>query len=121
MSEHHLRRVEALIQNTQGFLYSVQRNEAPDLGAFDQRHAEHFEALRALGPIPLASPYMVQTRTRMLYLEELNTEMIKVVRKLLSDSRNSLQKSSTHKRGLSGYQRSLFGKSRGKGRWRGHG
>ena len=48
MSEQHLRRVEALIQNTQGFLYSVQRNEAPDLGAFDQRHAEHFEALRAL-------------------------------------------------------------------------
>ena len=36
MSEQHLRRVEALIQNTQGFLYSVQRNEAPDLGEFDK-------------------------------------------------------------------------------------
>jgi hypothetical protein len=121
MSEHHLRRVEALIKNAQTFLYSIQKNEAPDLETFDQQQVEHFEALKGLGPVSLASPYMVQIRTRMAYLEELNTEMVQVIKKLLSDSRNSLQKSSSHKRGLTGYQRSLFGQSRGKGKWRGRG
>ena len=121
MSELHLRRVEALIQNAQGFLYSVQRNEAPDMASFDEKHTEHFDALRALGPVHPNSPYLSQIQTRMLYLEQLNSEMINVIRKLLSDSRNSLQKSSTHKRGLTGYQKSLFGQSRGKGVWRGRG
>ena len=121
MSEQHLMRVEALIQNAQNFLYSVQRNEAPDLETFDRTHIEHFEYLKGLGPIMLSSPYMAQVRMRMLYLDELNAEMVKVIKKLLSDSRNSLQKSSTHKRGLTGYQRSLFGQSRGKGKWRGRG
>ena len=122
MSEVHLRRVEALIHNAQNFLYSVQRNEAPDLVNFDARHSEHFDALRALGPVPPTSPYLNQIQSRMLYLEQLNSEMINVIRKLLNDSRNSLQKSSTHKRGLTGYQRSLFGRqSRGKGKWRGRG
>jgi hypothetical protein len=121
MSEQHLRRVEALIHNAQTFLYSVQRGEAPNLETFDQTHSEHFDSLRSIGPISLNSPYMTQIQARMVYLEELNAEMIKVIKKLLSDSRNSLQKSSTHKRGLTGYQRSLFGQSRGKGKWRGRG
>lgn len=121
MSEQHLMRVEALIQNAQNFLYSVQRDEAPDLENFDRIHIEQFENLKGLGPIMFSSPYMAQIRMRMLYLDELNAEMIKVIKKLLSDSRNSLQKSSTHKRGLTGYQRSLFGQSRGKGKWRGRG
>ena len=121
MSENHLRRVEALIHNAQSFLYKIQKNEAPDLETFDQQQVEHFTALKALGPVPLASPYLSQIRTRMIYLEELNTEMVKVIKRLLSDSRNNLQKSSTSKRGLTGYQRSLFGQSRGKGRWRGRG
>ena len=121
MSDQHLSRVEALIQNAQNFLYSVQRNEAPDMETFDQVHMEHFNFLRSLGPVTINSPYMAQLRMRMLYLDELNAEMIKVINKLLSDSRNSLQKSSTHKRGLTGYQRSLFGQSRGKGKWRGRG
>jgi hypothetical protein len=121
MSELHLQRVEALIHHAQAFLYSVQRNEAPDLEAFDAAHVEHFEALKALGPVSATSFYLAQIRTRMTYLEELNAEMIKVIRKLLSDSRNQLQTSSTRKRGLTGYQRSLFGQSRGKGKWRGQG
>jgi hypothetical protein len=58
----------------------------------------------------------------MVYLDEFNNEMIKVIRKLLSDSRNQLQSTSTRKRGLTGYQRSLFGRqTRGKGKWRGQG
>jgi hypothetical protein len=57
----------------------------------------------------------------MLYLESLNDEMVKVIKKLLSDSRNQLQTTSARKRNLTGYQRSLFGSSRGKGKWRGRG
>ena len=122
MSERHLHCVEALIHHAQHFLYRIQRNEAPDLGAFDVGHDEHFEALKALGPISQTSPYLAQFQTRMVYLDELNNEMIKVIRKLLSDSRNQLQSTSTRKRGLTGYQRSLFGRqSRGKGKWRGRG
>lgn len=121
MSEQHLHRVEALIHHAQQFLYSVQRNQAPDMDAFDAGHIEHFEALKALGPIAQTSPYLSQIQTRMLYLESLNDEMVKVIRKLLSDSRNRLKDSSTKKRGLTGYQRSLFGQNRGKGKWRGRG
>ena len=122
MSQEHLQRVESLIHHAQHFLYSVQRNEAPDLGSFDTAHEEHFAALQALGQIQLESPYLPQIQMRMLYLDELNTEMIKVIRKLLSDSRNQLKTTSTRKRGLTGYQRSLFGRQgRGKGKWRGRG
>ena len=122
MSEQHLQRVEALIHHAQRFLYQVQRNEAPNLEAFDAGHNEHFDELRALGTVELTSPYLPQIQMRMLYLDELNNEMIKVIRKLLSDSRNQLQSTSTRKRGLTGYQRSLFGRqNRGKGKWRGQG
>ena len=121
MSQDHLHQVEALIQHAQGFLYRVQRNEAPDLGTFDAAHAEHFERLQQLGPIHPNSPYVAQVSMRMQYLNDLNSEMIQVIRKLLSDSRNQLSTTSTRKRGLTGYQRSLFGRSRGKGKWRGQG
>lgn len=121
MSEQHLHRIEALIHHAQQFLYSVQRNEAPDLEAFDTAHGEHFEALKSLGPIHPSSHFLQQYQMRMLYLESLNDEMVKVIKKLLSDSRNQLQTTSDRKRNLTGYQRSLFGNSRGKGKWRGRG
>ena len=121
MSQEHLQQVEALVQHAQSFLYQVQRNEAPDLEGFDQAHGEHFEQLKQLGPIDSKSPYAAQASMRMRYLDDLNSEMIKVIRKLLSDSRNQLSTTSTRKRGLTGYQRSLFGRSRGKGKWRGQG
>jgi hypothetical protein len=121
MSQAHLQRVEALIKHAQTFLYQVQRNEAPDLDEFNAGHYEHFEALKQLGPIPTSSPYLSQIGMRMQYLDDLNSEMIEVIKKLLSNSRNQLSTTSTRKRGLTGYQRSLFGRSRGKGKWRGQG
>ncbi len=121
MSAKHLQKVEALIHHAQNFLYTVQKNQAPDIEAFDLVHTEHFEALKELGQISWTTPYLNQIKMRMLYLESLNAEMIKVIKKLLSDSRNRLKTTSTHRRGISGYQRSLFGRSRGKGIWRGQG
>lgn len=120
MSEAHLQCVEKLISHAQTFLRTVQRNEAPDFEVFDRVQAELFEALKALGPVQIASPYMPQVRARMAHLEFLNREMIMVVKKLMGDTRTKLQSSSTNRRAMTGYQRSLFGRSgRGKGIWRG--
>ena len=121
MSAQHLQRIEFMIKHAQEFLYTVQRNIAPDMDLFDENQAKYFELLKVLGPVPLNSPYLVQIRSRMMYLESLNTEMVKVIKKLLNDSRNQLKTTSTRKRGMSGNQRSLFGRSRGKGIWRGQG
>ena len=120
MSEAHLVCVEKLISHAQVFLRTVQRNEAPDLEAFDSTQAELFEQLKALGPVSIASPYMPQVRTRMAHLEFLNREMIMVIKKLMGDTKVRLKSSSTNRRAMTGYQRSLFGSSsRGKGIWRG--
>jgi hypothetical protein len=120
MSAAHLQCVEKLISHAQGFLRTVQRNEAPDLELFDSTQAQLFEELKALGPVQIASPYMPQVRTRMAHLEFLNREMIMVIKKLLGDTQSKLQSSSTNRRAMTGYQRSLFGRaSRGKGMWRG--
>ena len=122
MSAAHLQCVEHLITHAQGFLQTVQRNEAPDLTSFDQLQAEYFEALKALGPLPEGSPYLTQYRARMEHLERLNAEMIMVVRRLMGDTQGKLQSSSSNRRAMTGYQRSLFGRSsRGKGVWRGQG
>ena len=119
MSVQHLQQVEALIKQAQEFLYTVQRNQAPDMDAFDRYHDEHFQSLKALGPVDLRSPYLPQLTSRMEYLESLNREMIQVVQRLLEHSRTKLQSRSTSRRGVTGYQRSLFGRPRGKGVWRG--
>ena len=120
MSEAHLVCVEKLISHAQTFLRTVQRNEAPDLEAFDGSQAQLLEQLKALGPVPLTSPYMPQVRTRMAHLEFLNREMILVIKKLMGDTQVRLKSSSTNRRAMTGYQRSLFGRaSRGKGMWRG--
>lgn len=122
MSVAHLQVVEALIGQAQDFLTSVQQNVAPDMEAFDMAQAASFDALVALGPIDPASEYAEHLRGRMEYLETLNNEMVLVVRRLLGDARNDLQTTSTARRGLTGYQRSLMSSaSRGKGVWRGQG
>ena len=121
MSEHHLQRIEALITQAQEFLYLIQRNQAPDMDTFDYVQKTQFEALRDLGPIDPNTQYLSQIRVRMQYLEGLNREMIEVIKKLLADSRNQLKTRSVQRRGISGYQRSLFGRNRGKGVWRGRG
>ena len=121
MSAQHLQVVEALIKHAQEFLYTVQRNQAPNIEVFDQYQTHLFSDLKRLGAIPHLSPFLNQIQTRMTYLESLNQEMILVIKKLLSDSRNKLSSASTTRRGLTGYQRSLLGRNRGKGIWRGQG
>ncbi len=122
MSAAHLQVVETLIANAQGFLVTVQQNTAPDVELFDAAQAQSFEALVALGPVDPASEYAEFLRERIEYLETLNNEMVLVIRKLLGDSRSQLQVTSTGRRALTGYQRSLMSSaSRGKGVWRGHG
>ena len=121
MSAEYLQHLEEMIHHAQEFLYSMQRNIAPNMDTFDEIQASNFEKLKSLGPVDIRSPYFTQIRARLLYFESLNDEMIKVIKKLLSDSRNKLKKTSTSRRGISGYQRSLFGRSRGKGMWRGRG
>ena len=121
MSANHLQHIEALITQAQEFLYAVQRNQAPDMDSFDHIQKTQFQALKALGPVPPDTPYLSQIRVRMEYLESLNREMIEVIKKLLTDSRNQLKAKTTQRRGISGYQRSLFGRNRGKGVWRGRG
>jgi hypothetical protein len=121
MSEYHLQCIESLITQAQEFLYTVQRNQAPNMDTFDHVQKTQFESLKALGPISHTTPYLNQIRVRMEYLESLNREMIEVIKKLLADSRNQLKARTTQRRGISGYQRSLFGRNRGKGVWRGRG
>jgi hypothetical protein len=122
MSVDHVHAVEALIAQAQDFLTTIQQNIAPDIEAFDATQAESFEALVALGPVDPTSEYAEHLRERMEYLEALNQEMVLVVRRLLGDARNHLQTTSTARRGLTGYQRSLMSPaSRGKGVWRGQG
>ena len=121
MSAQYLQHLEIMIKHAQEFLYSMQRNIAPNMEAFDQVQIRNFEILKSLGPIDVRSPYFSQIRARLLYFESLNDEMIKVIQKLLSDSKYKLKSTSTRRRGLSGYQRSLLGRSRGKGMWRGQG
>ncbi|MBM4290609.1 MAG: hypothetical protein FJ138_03520 [Deltaproteobacteria bacterium] len=122
MSAAHLRAVEALIAQAQEFLSTVQQNIAPDVETFDEAQAEAFEALTALGPVDPSSEYADYLRGRLEYLEALNREMVLVVQRLLTDARKHLETTSTGRRGLTGYQRSLMGAaSRGKGVWRGQG
>ena len=121
MSAEYLHHLESMIQHAQEFLYSMQRNVAPDMDAFDEIQIRNFERLKSFGPIDIRSPYFSQIKARLLYFESLNDEMVKVIKKLLSDSKSKLKSTSTRRRGITGYQKSLFGRNRGKGIWRGQG
>lgn len=121
MSADYLHHLESMIQHAQEFLYSMQRNIAPDMDVFDEIQIRNFETLKSFGAVDIHSPYFSQIKARLLYFESLNNEMVKVIKKLLSDSKNKLKTTSTKRRGITGYQKSLFGRSRGKGMWRGQG
>ena len=115
----HLEHLELMITAAQDFLYSVQRNEAPDVELFYQIQAEQTNALNALPTLTVYHPQASVVASRIEYLLSLNEEVKEVVEKLMLDIKQQLSQNQTNRKTLTGYQQSVLGTNRGV--WRGQG
>jgi hypothetical protein len=116
---NHLDRIELMISASQDFLYSVQRNDAPDIELFYQIQAEQTEALNHLNPVPNHHPQATVIASRIEYLLSLNEEIKGVIQQLMNDIKLQLAQNQTNRKTLTGYQQSVIGTNRGV--WRGQG